>query len=246
MSLLELKEVAKDFSGLLVLKGITLSVAHGEKHAIIGPNGAGKTTLFNVISGKYHPNGGTIAFQGKEITDWTPHKRNRQGLSRSFQINNAFFGLDVFENVRTGVRSRYGLRYSFFKPPGGMPGIDEETSSILKQVGLADFAKTPARELSYGRQRSLEIAMALSTDPHLILLDEPTAGMTREETGEAVELIGRVTAGKTLIIIEHDMDVVFSLADTVTVLQNGLVLISDKPHIVRQDQRVRDAYLGSE
>ena len=246
MSLLELTDVAKDFSGLLVLKGITLSVAHGEKHAIIGPNGAGKTTLFNVISGKYHPNGGTIAFQGKDITGWTPHKRNRHGLSRSFQINNAFFGLDVFENIRTGVRSRYGLRYSFLKHPGGMPGIDEETSSILKQVGLADFAKTPARELSYGRQRALEIAMALSTDPDLILLDEPTAGMTREETAEAVELIGRVTTGKTLIIIEHDMDVVFSLADTVTVLQNGLVLISDKPHIVRQDQRVRDAYLGSE
>jgi branched-chain amino acid transport system ATP-binding protein len=246
MSLLELRDVSKDFSGLLVLKGITLSVAHGEKHAIIGPNGAGKTTLFNVISGKYHPNGGTIAFQGKDITGWTPHKRNRQGLSRSFQINNAFFGLDVFENVRTGVRSRYGLRYSFFKHPGGMPGIDQETSSILKQVGLADFARIPARELSYGRQRALEIAMALSTDPGLILLDEPTAGMTREETAEAVELIGRVTAGKTLIIIEHDMDVVFSLADTVTVLQNGLVLISDKPHIVRQDQRVQDAYLGSE
>jgi len=246
MGFLDLTDVSLDFSGLIVLNGITLSVARGEKHAIIGPNGAGKTTLFNVISGKYHPNSGTLEFQGKDITTWTPHKRNRHGLSRSFQINNAFFGLDVFENIRTGVRSRYGLRYSLFRKPGAISGIDEETHAILKQVGLADFAGTPARELSYGRQRALEIAMALSTDPDLILLDEPTAGMTREETAEAVELIARVTAGKTLIIIEHDMDVVFSLADKVTVLQNGVVLISDKPQIVRQDQRVKDAYLGSE
>jgi branched-chain amino acid transport system ATP-binding protein len=246
VSLLELENVSKDFSKLIVLRGITLSVAPGEKHAVIGPNGAGKTTLFNVISGKYHPSEGAIKFRGKDITHWAAHKRNRLGLSRSFQINNAFFGLDVFENVRTGVRSRLGLRYSFFKKPGGLPGVDEETRTILKQVGLADFAGVAARELSYGRQRALEIAMALSTNPDLILLDEPTAGMTREETNEAVELIRRVTADKTLIIIEHDMDVVFSLADTITVLHNGLVLISDKPETVRQDQRVKDAYLGSE
>lgn len=246
MGILELKDVSMDFSKLIVLRRVSLSVAAGEKHAIIGPNGAGKTTLFNVISGKYLPTGGTITFQGKNITGFSPHKRNRLGMSRSFQINNAFFGLDVFENVRTGVRSRFGLRYSFFRNPGGRDGIDNETWTLLREVGLADFAQVPARELSYGRQRALEIAMALSTNPDLVLLDEPTAGMTREETAETVELIGRVTAGKTLIIIEHDMDVVFSLADTVTVLQNGLVLISDKPEVVRNDQRVKDAYLGSE
>ena len=244
--MLELQGVSKDFSKLRVLRGIDLSVARGEKHAIIGPNGAGKTTLFNVITGKYLPSAGTITLQGKEITNCSPHIRNRLGLSRSFQINNVFFGLDVFENVRSGVRSRFGVRYSLFRKPGGLAGIDDETWAILKQVGLADSARTPARELSYGRQRALEIAMALSTDPELILLDEPTAGMTREETREAIDLISRVTADKTLIIIEHDMDVVFSLADTVTVLQNGLVLISDKPRLVRQDQRVKDAYLGSE
>jgi branched-chain amino acid transport system ATP-binding protein len=246
VTLLELRNVSKEFSRLIVLRGINLSVAEGERHAVIGPNGAGKTTLFNVISGKYRPNEGAIKFQGKDITGYAPHKRNRLGLSRSFQINNAFFGLDVFENVRSGVRSRFGLRYSFFKKPGGLPGIDDETWAILNEVGLANFASVPARELSYGQQRALEIAMALSTNPDLILLDEPTAGMTREETTEAVELINRVTAGKTLIIIEHDMDVVFSLADTVTVLQNGLVLVSDKPQIVRDDQRVKDAYLGNE
>ncbi len=246
MRLLELSSVSKDFAKLEVLKEINLSVSSGERHAIIGPNGAGKTTLFNLISGKYRPSAGIISFRGRNITHWGPHKRNRLGLSRSFQINNAFFGLDVFENVRTGVRSRFGLRYSFFKRPGGMPGIDEETWTILNQVGLADYAGIPARELSYGQQRALEIGMAMSTDPELILLDEPTAGMTREETDGAVDLISRVTAGKTLIIIEHDMDVVFSLSDTVTVLQNGAVLISDKPQVVRQDQRVKDAYLGSD
>jgi len=246
VSILELVNVSKDFDELVVLKDINLSVVAGEKHAIIGPNGAGKTTLFNLISGKYQPSAGIIRFQGKNITGRAAHKLNRLGLSRSFQINNAFFGLDVFENIRSGVRSRLGLRYSFFKGPGGFPGIDDETWTLLGQVGLTDFAQVPARELSYGRQRALEIAMALSTNPELILLDEPTAGMTREETAEAVDLINRVTVGKTLVIIEHDMDVVFSLADTVTVLQNGLVLISDRPHIVRDDQRVRDAYLGNE
>jgi branched-chain amino acid transport system ATP-binding protein len=246
MSILELKDLSKDFSKLVVLRGINLSIEPGEKHAIIGPNGAGKTTLFNVITGKYQPSAGTINFQGKDITRYAPHKRNRVGLSRSFQINNAFFGLDVFENVRTGVRSRFKLRYSFLRKPGGLPEVDDETLRILNQVGLSSFAKVPARELSYGQQRALEIAMALSTDPNLILLDEPTAGMSREETAEAVELIKYVTERRTLIIIEHDMEVVFSLADRITVLQNGVVLISDKPQVVRQDQRVKDAYLGSE
>ena len=246
MSFLELKSVEKDFSKLVVLRGIDLLVDHGEKHAIIGPNGAGKTTLFNLITGMFKPSKGTISFDGKDITNRPPHVRNLLGISRSFQINNAFFGLNVFENILTGVRSRSGLRYSPFKDPRRVAAIIERTEKILKQVGLEDFADASARELSYGRQRALEIAMALSTEPELILLDEPTAGMSREETSETVELIARVTAGKTLIIIEHDMDVVFSLADKVTVLHNGVVLVSGEPESVRHDQRVKDAYLGSE
>jgi branched-chain amino acid transport system ATP-binding protein len=246
VSTLELIDVRKDFSKLVVLRGIDMSVEEGARHAIIGPNGAGKTTLFNVITGKHHVSSGQIIFKGLNISGYSAHVRNRLGLARSFQINNAFFGLDVFENVRSGVRSRFGLRYSFISGPGAKPEIDETTWRILKQVGLAEFADVPARELSYGRQRALEIAMALSTDPELILLDEPTAGMTREETLEAVEIIERVTAGRTLIIIEHDMEVVFSLADTVTVLHNGIVLVSGPPDLVRQDERVKDAYLGSD
>jgi branched-chain amino acid transport system ATP-binding protein len=229
-----------------VLRGIDMSVEEGGRHAIIGPNGAGKTTLFNVITGKHHASSGKIIFKGLNISGYSAHALNRLGLARSFQINNAFFGLDVFENVRSGVRSRFGLRYSFISGPGADPKIDETTWRILKQVGLDEFAEVPARELSYGRQRALEIAMALSTDPELILLDEPTAGMTREETLEAVEIIERVTAGRTLIIIEHDMEVVFSLAETVTVLHNGIVLVSGPPDLVRQDERVKDAYLGSD
>lgn len=246
MSILELIDVRKDFSKLIVLRGIEMSVEEGARHAIIGPNGAGKTTLFNVITGKHRASSGTIIFKGLNIAGYSAHVRNRLGLARSFQINNAFFGLDVFENVRSGVRSRFGLRYSFIRGPGALPEIDKTTRQILKQVGLAEFADVPARELSYGRQRALEIAMALSTDPELILLDEPTAGMTREETLEAVEIIERVTVGRTLIIIEHDMEVVFSLADTVTVLHNGIVLLSGPPDLVRQDERVKDAYLGSD
>jgi branched-chain amino acid transport system ATP-binding protein len=246
VSILELTDVRKDFSKLVVLRGIDMSVEEGARHAIIGPNGAGKTTLFNVITGKHQASYGTIIFKGINIAGYSAHVRNRLGLARSFQINNAFFGLDVFENVRSGVRSRFGLRYSFISGPGARPEIDETTWQILKQVGLAEFAAVPARELSYGRQRGLEIAMALSTNPELILLDEPTAGMTREETLEAVEIIERVTAGRTLIIIEHDMEVVFSLADTVTVLHNGIVLVSGPPDLVRQDERVKDAYLGSD
>ncbi len=246
MSILELADVRKDFSKLVVLRGIDLSVEAGTKHAIIGPNGAGKTTLFNVITGKHPASAGTIMFKGHNIARYSAHRRNRLGLARSFQTNNAFFGLDVFENVRAGVRSRFGLRYSFIRGPGALREIDEATWQILRRVGLADSASIPARELSYGQQRALEIGMALSTDPELILLDEPTAGMTREETAEAVEIISRVTEGRTLVIIEHDMDVVFSLADIVTVLQNGTVLVSGPPEEVRRDQRVKDAYLGSD
>ena len=246
MSILELRDVRKDFSKLVVLRGIDLSIDAGTKHAIIGPNGAGKTTLFNIITGKHQASSGTIVFKGLDITGRSAHLRNRLGLARSFQINNAFFGLDVFGNVQAGVRSRFGLRYSFLKAPGALKEIDENSWEILRQVGLADYYRVPVRELSYGRQRALEIAMALSTDPEVILLDEPTAGMNREETLEAIEIIGRVVAGRTLIIIEHDMDVVFSLADTVTVLHNGIVLVSGPPEVVRQDQRVKDAYLGSD
>jgi branched-chain amino acid transport system ATP-binding protein len=230
--ILQVKNVYKDFSGLKVLTGVDFTVKENEKHAVIGPNGAGKTTLFNIISGKYKPSSGSIIFKGDDTSGCSPHVLTRMKVSRSFQITNVFQELNVFENVRAGVRCDHGLRYHFFK--------------ILALVGLAEVKDTLARELSYGQQRALEIAITLSTGPELILLDEPTAGMTREETGEAIKMIEKVTANRTLIIIEHDMDVVFSLADTISVLHNGTILVSGNPDQIRNDQRVKDAYLGEE
>lgn len=241
---LHVKEIYKDFSGLKVLSGVDFRVREKERHAILGPNGAGKTTLFNIISGKFKPSSGAILFRGRDIAGRPAHVLNRQGLSRSFQITNVFQELSVFENVRAGVRSRLGLRYHFFRRPDHHRELNERTEAIVEQVGLTEVRDLPASVLSYGQQRALEMGITLSTDPELILLDEPTAGMTRAETAQAVHMIDRVTAGRTLIIIEHDMEVVFALADTISVLHYGTVLASGKPDEIRNDQRVKDAYLG--
>ena len=241
---LHIKDIHKDFSGLKVLTGVDFIVREKERHAVIGPNGAGKTTLFNIISGKFKASSGAILFKGRDISGKPAHAINRYGLSRSFQITNVFQELSVFENIRSGVRSRHGLRYHFFRRPDHDREINERTQAIVEEVGLKDVMHMPVSVLSYGQQRALEIGITLSTEPELILLDEPTAGMTREETGQAIRMIDRVTAGRTLIIIEHDMDVVFSLADTISVLHYGTILVSGKPDEIRNDQRVKDAYLG--
>jgi len=241
---LHVKDIHKDFSGLKVLTGVDFTVREKERHAVIGPNGAGKTTLFNIISGNFRASSGSILFKGRDISGKPAHALNREGLSRSFQITNVFQELSVFDNIRSGVRSRYGMRYHFFRRPDHNREINERTLAIVEEVGLKDVMHMPVSALSYGQQRALEIGITLSTEPELILLDEPTAGMTREETGQAIRMIDRVTAGRTLIIIEHDMDVVFSLADTISVLHYGTILVSGKPDEIRNDQRVKDAYLG--
>ncbi len=244
--ILEIRGVQKDFSGLRVLTGVNFTVAATEKHAIIGPNGAGKTTLFNIISGKYEPSAGSILFKGKEVAGLPPYVLNHLRMCRSFQITNLFQNLTVFENIRAGVRSRAGLRYHLFKTLDRRSEINAGTDRIIEQVGLQEVRHRPAHELSYGQQRALEIGVALSSEPELILLDEPTAGMTREETEEMVRLMRSVVENRTLMIIEHDMDVVFSLADTVSVLHNGTILATGKPEAIRNDPRVKDAYLGEE
>jgi branched-chain amino acid transport system ATP-binding protein len=241
---LHIQNIHKDFSGLKVLTGVEFKVKEKERHAVIGPNGAGKTTLFNIISGKFKPSSGTILFKGQDISGKPPHVLNRLGLSRSFQITNVFQELSVFNNILAGVRSHYGLRYHFFKKPDRDRNICERVEAIIDEVGLMDVKDQPANSLSYGKQRALEIGITLSTEPELILLDEPTAGMTREETDQAIKMIDKVTAGRTLIIIEHDMEVVFSLANTISVLHYGTILVSDTPEKIRNDQRVKDAYLG--
>ena len=243
---LRIQDIHKDYSGLLVLAGVDLTVKKKERHAVIGPNGAGKTTLFNIISGKFRPSSGAILFKGQDVSGKSADVLNRMGLARSFQITNVFQELSVFDNIRSGVRSRHGLRYHFFRKPDNNRRINARTEAIAEELGLKDVLHVPASSLSYGQQRALEIGITLSTDPELILLDEPTAGMTREETAQAIQMIDRVTAGRTLVIIEHDMDVVFSLADTISVLHYGRILVSDTPDEIRGDQRVKDAYLGEE
>ena len=244
--ILEIKGLCKDFEGLQVLLDIHLGIREGERHAIIGPNGAGKSTLFNLITGKYHPSRGKILLNGKDITKANPFKISRMGLARSFQITNIFRTMSVFENMRNAILSKNKIRYNMFSRLSKMDGINKQTEQLLCDIGLLERKDHIAGELSYGQQRALEIGLTIATDPKLILLDEPTAGMSSEETREAVKLIGRVTEGRTLIIVEHDMEVVFSIADRISVLYYGQVLASGAPEEIRNNQKVKDAYLGEE
>jgi len=245
-NILELKDVYKDFDGLEVLFGINLPIREGERHAIIGPNGAGKSTIFNLITGKYPVSKGKIFFKGEDITGASPYKLNRHGLSRSFQITNIFKTMTVFQNVRNAILSRNKIRFNLFSRLDRMDTVNRQTEGVLKQIGLLERKDIVSGLLSYGEQRALEIGLTIATMPDLILLDEPTAGMSTEETREAVKLIGKVAEGKSLIIVEHDMEVVFSLADRITVLYYGEVLASGPPEQIRNDQKVKDAYLGEE
>ncbi len=244
MNILETKGLYHDFKGLKVLFDVELRVREGERHAVIGPNGAGKTTLFNVITGTYRPSRGNVFFKGRDTTGARPYELTRLGMGRSFQITSTFNRLTTFQNIRLAVLSKRGIRFQMFRKVDGMEEVTRETDEILKRINLDRERDMPAGVLSYGKHRSLEISMALATDPELVMLDEPTAGMSRDETHHAVDLIRRLTEGKTLVIIEHDMDVVFSLADRITVLHYGQILATGPPGEIRQNQAVKDAYLG--
>lgn len=246
MAILEIKNLEKKFGGLQVILGVTLALEPGERHAVIGPNGAGKSTLFNLITGKYKPTAGEVRFKGKDITGMPPHKIARMGLTRSFQITNIFKNMTVFQNIRNAVLSSNRIRYNLVSRLSGMNAVREETDEILHRIGLLDKKDEISGELAHGHKRALELGLALAMDPELILLDEPTAGMPTEETMQMVRLIEKNTVGKTLIIVEHDMDVVFSIADRITVLYYGTILASGTPDQIRNDQRVKDAYLGEE
>jgi branched-chain amino acid transport system ATP-binding protein len=244
VNILETKGLYHDFSGLQVLFDVSLQVQEGERHAVIGPNGAGKTTLFNVITGTYRPRRGQVFFKGKEITGTRPNELTRLGMGRSFQITSTFNRLTTFQNIRLAILSKRGIRFQLLRKVDKMQDITKETDEVLRRINLDRERNLPAGVLSYGKHRSLEISLALATDPDLVMLDEPTAGMSRDETHYAVELIRRLTEGKTLVIIEHDMDVVFSLADRITVLHYGQILATGSPVEIRQNQAVKDAYLG--
>jgi branched-chain amino acid transport system ATP-binding protein len=244
VSILETRELSHDFDGLRVLSGVNLGVAEGERHAIIGPNGAGKTTLFNIITGTYRPRSGRVLFRGQDVTGAGPHRLSRLGMGRSFQITSTFSRLTVFQNIRMGILARRGIRFNLLRRLDRMQEVTREAEEVLRRINLGAERDLPARLLSYGKHRALEISLAMTTEPALVLLDEPTAGMSRDETHTAVELIRRLTEGKTVVIIEHDMDVVFSLADRITVLHHGEILATGSPREIRKNQAVRDAYLG--
>ena len=244
--ILTLRGVRKSFGDAEIIRGVDLSLHAGERHALIGPNGAGKSTVFHLISGHYTLTSGTVVLDGQEIQNASPQRINRAGLARSFQITNIFPKLTVYENLRIAVMRRYGVQNTLWRFVSGYTAVREETERLLEQVRLAARRDAVAGELSYSEQRSMEIAMTLASDPKVILLDEPMAGMSHEETDYTVELIKSVTQGRTLLIVEHDMNVVFSLCDRISVLVYGEVIATGTPDEIRNNPKVKEAYLGEE
>ena len=245
-AILRIRGLRKSFGPTEIMRGVDLDLRPTERHALIGPNGAGKSTLFHLVSGHLAPSAGEIVFDGQQIGGRTPQAINRLGLARSFQITNIFPKLTVFENIRLAVMRRHGLQYVFWRFIDRDRAIREETERLLELVRLNARAATIAGEMAYSEQRSLEIAMTLASDPKVILLDEPMAGMSTEETHYTAELIREVTKGRALMIVEHDMDVVFALADRISVLVYGQVIATGTPAEIRADVRVKEAYLGEE
>jgi branched-chain amino acid transport system ATP-binding protein len=241
-----LRGVEKSFGATKIIRGVDLAIARGERHAMIGPNGAGKTTLFNLISGRFPVSAGTIEVNGRSTAGLAPHQINRLGLSRSFQITSIFPRMSVFENIRCGLLWARGYRYSFWRLLGAEKALNEEADRMLERLGLKDRRHLPAGLLSYAEQRALEIGITVAGGADIILLDEPTSGMSHSETEQAVRLIRAVSEGKTLLMVEHDMNVVFGLADVITVLVYGEVIASGPPAEIRANRAVQEAYLGSE
>jgi branched-chain amino acid transport system ATP-binding protein len=242
--IVEIHKLNKSFGPLHIIRDLSLSIAQGERHAIIGPNGAGKSTLFNLISGLFAPSSGEIRLNGRSIAGRKPHDVNRLGLARSFQITNIFPKLSIFENARMGVMARHGYRFSLFRRASSLRKVNEETNELLELVRLSAARDKLAGDLAYSDQRALEIAMTLSTGASVVMLDEPTAGMSTDETAYVIELIRRVTADKTLLVVEHDMSVVFSLCDRISVLVYGEILATGAPDEIRSNAKVQAAYLG--
>jgi branched-chain amino acid transport system ATP-binding protein len=242
---LQLQQLTKRFGNSEIIRGISLDVAPGERHAVIGPNGAGKSTLFNLISGRFAPSSGRVLLEGADITGKRPFEINRLGLSRSFQITNLFHRLTVYENLRCAVLWSLGYRYSFWHRLDGLDDVDDRAEEILNRIGLKRRRRTHAGLLTYAEQRALEIGITIAGGARVILLDEPTAGMSRAETASAVALIREVTEGRTLLMVEHDMSVVFGLADRISVVVYGEIIASGSPAEIRANAQVKTAYLGT-
>ena len=242
---LTLTGLRKSFGATEIIRGVDLEVADGERHAIIGPNGAGKSTLYNLISGRFPPSAGRIRLYGTDITDKKAFDINRLGLTRSFQVTNIFARMSVLDNVRCGCLYALGHRYAWWKLVGGLADVNEQTGTVLRDIGLWEKRELPAGLLSYADQRALELGIAIAGGANVILLDEPTAGMSHSEVEQAVALIRRISEGKTLLIVEHDMGVVFDLADRISVLVYGEIIATGTPTEIRASAAVQEAYLGT-
>lgn len=242
---LELRDLRKSFGKTEIIRGANLAVTAGERVAIIGPNGAGKSTLFNLISGRFEPTSGEVLLNGQRISGMKPYEINRLGLSRSFQITNIFPKLSVFENLRCGVLWSLGYKYTFLKFLADLDDANERAEELMDMIKLDKKRDVLGINLTYAEQRALEIGITIAGGAGVILLDEPTAGMSRSETARFINLIKEVTVGKTLLTVEHDMGVVFGLADKIAVVVYGEVIAFDTPDAVRANARVQEAYLGS-
>jgi branched-chain amino acid transport system ATP-binding protein len=242
---IELREVHKSFGKTKIINGVSLAIRQGERHAIIGPNGAGKSTLYNLISGRFPLSSGNILLNGEDITGLRPFEINRKGLSRSFQVTNIFHNMSVYENLRCSVLWAAGYRYSFWHRVGGLRDVAQRAEEVMERIGLVRRRNVLAGTLTYAEQRALEIGITIAGGASVILLDEPTAGMSRSETARAIELVRSVTEGKTLIMVEHDMGVVFGLADRISVLVYGEVIASGTQEEIQANAAVQEAYLGA-
>jgi len=242
---LELDGLCKSFGKTEIIRGVSLSISKGERHAIIGPNGAGKSTLFNLITGRFPQSAGHVRLHGQDLANLAPYQINRLGLSRSFQITNIFPKMTVFENVRCSLLWSMGYKYSFWNMVSKSRALTEGADQILEQINLTQRRELPAGLLSYAEQRALEIGITIACGADVIMLDEPTAGMSHSETDYIVDLIRKVTENKTLIIVEHDMGVVFGLADQISVLVYGEIVATGAPETVRANSKVQEAYLGT-
>lgn len=243
--ILKTKKLTKKFGAIVAVSELDLLVKEGEIHSIIGPNGAGKTTLFNMLAGSFFPTSGQIWFKGQEITNKKPYEVSHLGISRSYQVTNIFPALSIKENVRLSVQSRTKNNFSLFKKASSLNEVEEKTLAVLKDMGLADMINHKAAEVSYGVQRALEVAIAVATSPRLLLLDEPTSGMTPEDSFNIIDLIKKISKGLTIVLIEHRMNVVMSVSDVITVMDQGKIIAEGPPDDVRRNDKVVCAYLGS-
>ena len=246
MELIAIENLTKNFGGLRAVDGVTMKVKEGELVSIIGPNGAGKSTLFNLITGYIRPDEGKVFFRGEDITHLPVHQMVSKGIGRSFQLLNVFSELSVFENIRMGVQAHLGYGFEFFTPVDRLQEVREKVPAVIESVGLTGKETARAKDLSYGDNKILDVAVALTADLKVILLDEPTSGLATKETGRMIDLIRKLSERLTILLVEHDMNVVFSVSQRIIVMNQGRIIAEGKPDEIRKDAGVQEAYLGGE